>query len=296
MKIPERDDKQESGSSYVGVDWRETLDPLPVKPKDSLLFGDLRGCRFDGLDLSLVKFLGCRLNAATFRRAILQETQFISCFSSDDAPPTDFRTDLWKDVLITDSHLNYLSDQKGSQFGRWPVEIAAAASGTLSERNDERAAAAAKLGALNYLPAAPLLACLLFDPEWDVRAVALKSLGQLLHQNSTQQARILLDSIFLSLGDEHSLVRQEASELVKTLAPPDDVLRASIDRIKSHSSEEQLAGLRAAIELCRSDEGYSRLIDFQRLQSLLSSESPEIRGESLHLLGILDDPEGYPNL
>jgi hypothetical protein len=246
----------------------------------------------DGLDLSMVEFFGCRLNGTSFRGATLRKAKFIGCFSADNLPPTNFRNSIWQEVSIVDSHLNHLSDHNLFDASLWPAEVAAAATETLSERNDVRYDAATKLGDLDNPVVAPILACLLADKEWDVRAIALEVLGKLRHKPFPYDDQALLEWMFLRLGDSHSIVRQTAIELVETLSPPEDVLRPSIERMMESSSEERLAGLLAAIELCELDESYSHLLELKRktIQFLLSDEAPEIRSKAAYLLEILDEP------
>ena len=111
---------------------------------------------------------------------------------------------------------------------------------------------------------------------------------------------MLMEWMFLCLGDQHPIVRQRAGALVERLSPSDDVLLVSVRRMMAHAVQEQLGGLRAAVELCRVNDlsrlgkNYSRLVDLKTLQSLLSSEVPEVRIECLHLLGMLDDPTLIP--
>lgn len=52
---------------HIGVDFRGNSSPLPIQPKDFVLFSDLRDCKLDGLDLCEVEFLGCRLNGTSFQ-------------------------------------------------------------------------------------------------------------------------------------------------------------------------------------------------------------------------------------
>ncbi|MEG4119483.1 HEAT repeat domain-containing protein [Microcoleus sp. N9_B4] len=288
---------------YQGRNWRDTKHELPIKPKDTLSFCDLRNCSLEGLDLSMVEFFGCRLNGSLFKAANLQKTQFIGCFSSDDYPPTDFSGAISKDLSVVDSHLNYLADEfigdfdyLGDDFwmgnnpnSKWPDVVAAAATETLDDRNDVRYNAAAKLGDLDNPVVAPILACLLADDEWDVRSIALETLGNLRHQEFPQGDNILLQWMFLRLGDRHSIVRQTARNLVEILSPPNDVLLASINRMRSSESEERISGVLAAIELCRLDEQYSSLLEPKIIESLLSDEAPDVRQECSYLLEILDD-------
>ncbi|HAA28716.1 MAG TPA: hypothetical protein DCE56_14810 [Cyanobacteria bacterium UBA8553] len=275
---------------YRGINWYGVREPLPIKPEDSLICCDLRNCNFNGLDLSMVEFFGCRLNGTSFQGATMRGTKFIGCFSAHNAQPTDFRNSIWQEVFVVDSHLNYLSDQNLSDSWLWPAEVAAAATETLSERNDVRYQAASKLGDLDNPVIAPILACLLTDKEWDVRTLALEVLGKLRHKQFPCSDHALLEWMFLSLGDSHSIVRQTAIELVETLSPPDDVLRPSIERMRASSSEQRREGVLAAIELCELDGRYSRLLDRNTLESLLvGDESSEVRSQCAYLLEILND-------
>lgn len=287
---------------YIGMNWRGTKNPLPIKPNETISFCDLRNCSLEKLDLSNVKFFGCRLNGTLFKGANLHKTQFIGCFSADDRAPTDFRDVIHEDVSVVDSHLHYQADEfltnshyLGDDFwmgispeSRWPDVVAAAATETLSDRNDTRYNAAAKLGDLDNPVVAPILACLLADDEWDVRSIALEALGKLRHQEFPQGDNILLQWMFLRLGDRHSIVRQTARNLVEVLSPPNHVLLASINRMMSPESEERIAGVLAAIELCRLDEQYSSLLEPQTIESLLSDESPDVQKECSYLQEMLD--------
>lgn len=291
---------------YQGRNWRDTKHELPIKPKDTLSFCDLRNCSLEGLDLSMVEFFGCRLNGTLFKGAKLDKARFIGCFSSDDYdyPPTDFRGAISQDVSVVDSHLHYQADEFLGDFNylndnfwmgkspeaKWPdVVAAAAATETLSDRNDVRYNAAVKLGVLDNPVVAPILGCLLADDEWDVRSIALETLGNLRHQEFPQGDNILLQWMFLRLGDRHSIVRQKARNLVEILSPPNDVLLASINRMRSSESEERISGVLAAIELCRLDEQYSRLLEPQIIESLLLDEAPAVRQKSSYLREILED-------
>lgn len=286
---------------YQGRNWRDTKHELPIKPKDTLSFCDLRNCSLEGLDLSMVEFFGCRLNGTLFKGAKLDRARFISCFSSDDYLPTDFSR-VSGDVSVVNSHLHYKGEFMGDSVyidddfwmgdslkSKWPDVVAAAATETLSERNDVRYNAAAKLGVLDNPVVAPILGCLLADDEWDVRSIALETLGNLRHQEFPQGDNILLQWMFLRLGDRHSIVRQKARKLVEILSPPNDVLLASINRMRLSESEEKISGVLAAIELCRLDEQYSSLLEPQIIETLLLDEAPDVRQESSYLREILDD-------
>lgn len=276
-------------SPYMGVNrYDETLD-LPVR---SFMFTDLRECLFDDLDLSRVEFFGCLLDGASFRGATLHGARFIGCFSSDEGTPTDFRDtcSVWQNTLALNSHLNYLSDQDIAGFNSWPPLVVKAAKATLSPRNDVRYEAVKRLEALGSPEVAPYLATLLADEEWEVRLVALKALTKLRRDSFSYRDQALMKQIFLSLGDEEAIVQDMATQLIQTLKPDDEILRFTVSRMTAPSSQEQLAGLRAATELCELDQDYSRLFSLDTLHQLLSDESPLVREESLHLLQILSDP------
>jgi hypothetical protein len=94
--------------------------------------------------------------------------------------------------------------------------------------------------------------------------------------------------MFLCLGDKHSIVRQTAAELIEIIAPPEQVLLTSINRmVVGGSDEERLAGLLAAIELCQLDDDYVDLCDRKVIDSLLVDGVSEVRSESSHLLEIV---------
>lgn len=300
-------------SRYIGMDWQSKQHSFAIAPNDSLICCDLRGCIFDKLDLSGCEFFGCRLNGTSFQGSTLYETKFIGCFSDEADRPTDFSNAIATNVSVVDSHINFLSKEHQPNFQnsfwddnlivgdsfpdfmKWPSEVAKAAADTLSERNDVRYKAAVKLGELDNPVIAALLGCLLADKEWDVRAIALEVLGKLRHQEFRYGDEVLLDEvllewIFLCLGDKHSIVRQTAVELVETISPPEQVLLTSINRmVVGASDEERLAGLLAAIELCQLDDDYVDLCDRKVINSLLVDGGSEVRSESSRLLEIIGD-------
>ena len=304
MDIVKLDSKR---SRYIGMDWQSKLHPFTIAPNDFLICCDLRGCIFDKLDLSGCEFFGCRLNGTSFQGATLHETKFIGCFSDEGSRPTDVRNTIAGSVSVVDSHINFLSEENPPNFQnsfwgddlilgdfgdflRWPSEVVKAAADTLSERNDVRYNAAVKLGELDNPVVAPLLGCLLADKEWDIRAIALEVLGKLRHQEFRYSDEVLLEWMFLCLGDKHSIVRQTAAELVETISPPEHVLLTSINRmVVGASDEERLAGLLATIELCQLDDDYVDLCDREVIDSLLLGEGSEVRSESLRLFEIIGD-------
>lgn len=305
MDIVKLDSKR---SRYIGMDWQSKLHPFAIAPIDFLICCDLRGCIFDKLDLSGCEFFGCRLNGTSFQGATLYETKFIGCFSDEADRPTDFSNAIATNVSVADCHINFLSEEHQPNlqnnfwdddliladsfpdFMKWSSEVVKAAADTLSERNDVRYNAAVKLGELDNPVVAPLLGCLLADKEWDVRAIALEVLGKLRHQEFLYGDEVLLEWMFLCLGDKHSIVRQTAAELVETISPPEHVLLTSINRmVVGASDEERLAGLLATIELCQLDDDYVDLCDREVIDSLLLGEGSEVRSESLRLFEIIGD-------
>lgn len=292
--------KNSQGTSYIVVDWRDEQPKNTIKPKDVLICCDLRDCELIDMNLSKVQFFGCRFNGTSFRRAILQETEFIGCFASPYGLPADFQNCVLGNELIIESSLYYIAEKSISGMCAWDSKIVGAATDTLSERNDIRYSAAIELGTLENPVVAPILACLLTDQEWDVRSIALETLGEmnltfwdqypgklnLKTQRSYYQ--VLLELMFERLCDEHSIVRQEARELVENISPSDEVLLNAVQGLSSASCFKQLAGLNAAIELCRIDESYSRLINPEDLQTLCSSEVLEVRDRCTYLLELLD--------
>lgn len=294
-------------SRYLEMDWQSKQHLFAIEPNDSLICCDLRGCIFDKLDLSGCEFFGCRLNGTSFQGATLHETKFIGCFSDEGSRPTDFSNAIATNVSVEDCHINFLSEEPQPDFQnsfwgddltlgdfgdflRWPSEVAKAAADTLSERNDVRYNATVKLGELDNPVVAPLLGCLLADKEWDVRAIALEVLGKLRDQKFRYGDGVLLELMFLCLGDKHSIVRQTAAELVETISPPEHVLLTSINRmVVGTSDEKRLAGLLAVIELCQLDDNYVDLLDREVIDSLLLKEGSEIGSESSRLLEIIGD-------
>ena len=295
-------------SRYLEMDWQSKQHLFAIAPNDSLICCDLRGCIFDKLDLSGCEFFGCRLNGTSFQGATLYETKFIGCFSDEGDRPTDFSNAISTNLSVADCHINFLSEEHQPNLQnsfwdddliladsfldvmKWPSEVAKAAADTLSERNDIRYNAAVKLGELDNPVVAPLLGCLLADQEWDVRAIALEVLGKLRDQKFRYGDGVLLELMFLCLGDKHSIVRQTAAELVETISPPEQVLLTSINRmVVGTSDEERLAGLLAVIELCQLDDNYFDLLDREAIDSILLEAGSEVRSESSRLLEIIRD-------
>ncbi len=285
MNVPQSSNRDGEVIKHIGFIRQRQIGMAPIQPNDFLLFCDLQDQVLDGLDLSQVEFLGCRLNGTSFRDTTLKGARFIGCFSSYHGLPTDFRHSSWQDASFIESHLYCIHSQDISDSCHWPNEVADAAWDTLASRNYVRYRGTCKLGELNDRVVAPLLACLLADDDWEVRGVALEALQRFRrYEKFPYQDLIMLEWMFLGLGDEHSLVRRKARKLVEDLSPPDHILLTATRRMMGHSREEKLAGLRAAIELCLLDASYSRLVNPKIVESLLKDEIPEVRNESERLL------------
>ncbi|MGL5194924.1 MAG: HEAT repeat domain-containing protein [Chroococcales cyanobacterium] len=274
MTLIQQNDKKTT--RYRGANWQGISCPVSLKPHDALICCDLRNTQLEGLDLSGVEFFGCRLNGTSFRGATLRGTRFVGCFSSDEGPAIEFKDAMIEGISVIDSHLHFTDPTLTDSFGdddfrvgewdprhpisKWPLEVATAATQTLSERNDTRSDAAIALKELDKPVVAPLLGTLLADPEWEVRSMALEVLANLRHQEFPQGDRALLEWMFLRLGDDHSIVRQKAVKLVEKISPPDEVLVDAISEIMASSLEEQREGLVSVIQFCQVDEKYCHLL------------------------------------
>ena len=274
---------------FEGVDWRGSAGALPLRPNVTVRFSDLRGCSLAGLDLTRVQLIGCRLNGASFAGAQLAHARIVGCFAADDLPAVDFRGARWDRTEAVNSHLHALRD--GSEPGpwRWPAEVAAATAGILAERSDTRYQACQRLAALGDQRPVLVLAGLLADPHWEVRAAAVNALGALYQGGVPHANDELLAWIFHRLGDEHSLVRMAARRLIPIIGSPQHLLPQAAHRMTAAQPLARLEAVRAAIELVRHDERFSRAIGRHLIDGLLTDDAPAIRAEALHLLGILDD-------
>ncbi len=280
---------------YQGMDWRGTATVPPLGPRDTVLCCDLRDVSLDGLDLSLVYFLGCRLNGATFRGADLRMARFRGCFASPDGRPTNFLGAQWGPTAVLQSHLHALSERFQGGGWRWSPALVAAASDTLSSNNLVRREAAIRLGDLGQPEAAYVTGCLLSDKEWDVRTNALRTLGRLRGGAFPHQDSMMVEWMFLRLGDEHSVVRQEAERLVEEIRPTDELLRTCIARIMAQGEEGRLAGVRAVLQLARFvDWHYAWLVDREAVRTLLADPLPAVRVACLNLLKKRGEPETTP--
>ncbi len=283
------------GRLYQGMDWRSTANQPPLEPHDVALCCDLRGVCLDGLDLSHVHFLGCRLNGTTFHGATLRQARFVGCFASPNDPPVDFLGTHWQLTAVLDSHLHALTDHPQTKGWRWPAALVDSATETLLPNNLARYRAVKRVAALGDPVVALFLGSLLIDPEWDVRNSALRALGQLRGHAFPYQDSMMLEWMFLRLGDEHSVVRQEAERLVKEIRPTDELLRTCIARIMAQGEEGRFAGVRAVLQLARFVDWHDAwLVDLETIHTLLADPLPDVRVACLKLLGQRDEPETMP--
>ncbi|MGB0385690.1 MAG: HEAT repeat domain-containing protein [Ardenticatenaceae bacterium] len=293
-----------AGTCYMGLDWRGLSSSLPIQPNETLIFCDLRGAVFDDLDLSSVEFFGCRLDGTSFRAAHLHEVRFIGCFSSEQSPPTDFRGTVWQDSYAIECHLNVAkhsdlergASQEVPSFCEWPTLVVEAANQTLSESHKVREQAVILLGKLGNPVVAPYLANLLLDDHWKVRVATVHALAQLCdHVTFFYRDQVLLKWLFLALGDKHPKVRHTTRRLIKKLQPSSEILRFSIQRMSAQESEQKLAGLYAAAELCKLNQleresgDDSRRWVILQVHKLLEDESAKVREAALSLLKMMDD-------
>lgn len=275
---------------FSGAVWSDDASRPSLRPGDSVLFCDLQRASFDGADLSGVEFVGCRLDGASFQHTVLRGARIVACFSADDRPPVDFRGAVWDDAVVVDSHLHALADRAPTDDWRWPAEVAAAAASTLAARNDHRYEACKRLGVLGDQRPFGIVARLLSDREWEVRSIAIDTLGRLYRRTDGHVDRALLELLFLRLGDEHSLVRQSARRLIRVLAPPEEVLlQSSIGRLAAPNARDRLEGLLACGELVRADHAFARRVDRDARDRLVTDDDETVRAEAVHLLGVLDD-------
>ncbi len=285
----------ERGKLYEGMDRHDAPAPPPLEPHDMMLCCDLRGVSLDGLDLTRTHFLGCRLNGTTFHSASLHLARFVGCFASPDGPPVDFRGAQWGPTAVMQSHLHALSERPRGDGWRWSPALVEAASGMLSPSNLDRYQAVERADALGDPVVALFLGSLLADPEWEVRASALRALRHLRGRAFPYGDFLLLAWMLLRLGDEHSLVRQEANTLVQEADPPDEMLRVCIGRIMDQGEEGRLAGLRAAVHLARFVDWHDAwLVDLETVHTLLSDPEPQVRVACLDLLEKRGERETMP--
>ena len=280
-------------TTHEGWSSTRASEGLVVRPDDVLVCCDLRCFPMNGEDLSRVLFLGCLLNGTTFLRSDLSGARFIGCFSSDDGLPTAFLGARLDGATVIRSHLHSVSERALPGETRWTDELARVASATLAERNDVRYDAVRRLDDMGDPTVIPLLGALLNDPEWEVRAVVVRTLAQSLARTGERWDADFQRWTLRRLGDEHAMVRQPAMRLVELLSPSDAVLQSVVRRTEAATAEERLVGLNAGVELYRHDPRYARLLDLDSVRACLTDEQEDVRETAALLLStIASDGEG----
>src|SRR6266851_2118393 len=130
---------ERSARTFTGVDWRGERRP-PLRPGDAVHFCDLRGCRLYKSDLAEVEFVGCRLNDASFRGAVLDRSRLVSCFAADTLPPLNLTESARAEMQVIDCHLHVVVEKSDDTLlrARWPTAVAEAVADTLDELPDVR--------------------------------------------------------------------------------------------------------------------------------------------------------------
>jgi len=274
-----------------GVRLGAIVDNGAIAPFDILVGCDLRGCRFDGADLTGVSFLGCFLSGASLRGARLNRARFVGCFAPESWNAVDLRDASLESATLRACELRYLGDLLPTPE-RWPEAAVAAAMGLVKEDPRERHAATNRLGGLSFAPASFLLAYALEDSEWDIRLSALRSLATLRGAGFPDEDSILLEWMFYALGDENSNVREHMIDSISELKPNDSILRAAIAQLTSSKPVDQLAGLRAGESLLHADASYARLVDIAAVERLAVESETEVRQAAMHFAGYLSGEAG----
>lgn len=274
---------------HIGLDWRTLVANRLVGPADTFRYCDLRGVVFDGADLSASTFVGCRLNGTSFRSANLSGVQFVGCFSGTQGEPTDLRDCNWQNVRVSDSNLHVQANTPLGEW-QWPAAEAEAAWATLSPNNTIRYEATERLGQLANPATAPIIATLLFDPQWDVRSIALRTLDRLVTDVTAPDREELWKWIWFRLGDDHPIVRNNAVAIAMRNTPPDQSLLPALNRICDDDPASQLQGLRTAAKLLDIDRAYARLVNRECLGRLSHVANEEVRAASRATIAKLEEP------
>lgn len=271
-------------TEYIRPHWTATATaPPPLRPGDVVRYADLDGVDFTSADLRGVAFFGCGLNGASFAGARLDGgTRLVGCFASATGAPVRFG----RLPALVRSHLAGLSSG-------WPDPVADGARLALSGNNIERVHAVREIGAAGFAGVAPFLARLLDDPEWDVRATAVQALAALRGDDGfPDDDTAVLAAAFEVLGDDNSIPRMWATELVEVTGAPREVLGRVMALIGERDPGRVLTGLRAVaamsgIGLPGAVEAVGG-IDPVKLAGLIGSPVAAVRAGCLDALGALD--------
>src|SRR5262249_9601383 len=157
------------------------------------------------------------------RGARLEGARLDGCFAPEAWAPMDLRGATLEGATVRDCSLHHLGEVP-ALTGRWPEAASAAAADLTSDDSARRHAALTRLTQLGFAPAAPLLAYLLEDGEWDVRLAALQALASLRGAGFPRDDQVLLEWMFYALGDDFSQVREHMVRQIAALRPSDAIL------------------------------------------------------------------------
>jgi HEAT repeat protein len=198
-------------------------------------------------------------------------------------------------ISIIESFLKSTPSLEANQYTNERIDLL---NGLISKCNDERYECINKLGDLNEPSLSLILACSLFDTEWEVRAITLRTLGKLrwTHGHFPYEDRLILEAICLCLGDENPIVRQTASDWVKQFGVPDEILFRCLRGITSSVLSEKLAALRVATTIAKLANNYSSVLESTDFSLLLQDSTEEVRILCVRLFGLLDNSESLTNI
>jgi Pentapeptide repeats (8 copies) len=279
------------GQNYRGIDGRV------IRPHEAVHFCNLRDAKFQGIDLTGVKFLGCHFNGASFDNANLEKAKFIGCFASKNYDPMYLEEIVASKAAFINCHLPYIAMQDStSKPFHWSEDVVLAATQLLSPDNGTRNDGVKQLHNLADPTIAPFLSSCLTDEEWDVVVLAIRALTHLRQTNFPHQDTEIVSWMMLCLGHEHQMVREEIVETILQIKPSDNLLMPVLEQAKSHFLDQQLKGLRAAASLCYADASYLKLVNLasleESLQTLINSSKTNLRGDCLHWLDMLHVAQG----
>jgi hypothetical protein len=262
---------------------------------DTVAFYDLSGRSFENLDLRRVTFAGCLLRGTSFRGSDLRDATFTGCFTPDQGEPVDMTARYSAGCSFDANHLRVRTQDHVDMKGQWPEEVSRLAQEMLSDDSRVRHEALDRWRLTHSVAGAYFMARLLADPAWEIRALLLQVLHDLMLSGRLVIEPVLLAWILICLGDEHSLVRHEASRFIPLCRPSREVLLPSLGRVRSVSPEAILAGLRASKNLVEArtifgvSESLDDLVDWPAVMGLRDHPDPEVRAHVVALLGSLSE-------
>jgi hypothetical protein len=274
--------------TYLGWDLRDG--PLVVRPHSSFYFSDLRGATLTDQNLTGIRLIGCRLNGASFNGSNLAGARFESCFAGDDGPPVNFAGCRLQETEFVDCHLHHRGADLPQTLLSWPESVAAAASRTLANRNDDRFAGVKELRQIADCRSLPILGFLLVDDEWEVTAQAIEAIAELRDCIKPEWRSQLMYLVFTNLGSEWSVLKETTSEQLAVLKPTDEMLANVLEMIADADDRRKLTGLRAAVALCGADRWYCALVPVDAVYEARSTGPIKTRLAAVRVIGLLDDP------